>query len=180
MPVRQSRRRQAGVLLGVPLAFAAIWLATPVLRGADDPAAGAEVKSGSQAASQPFITGEPFVRPEQASAALAVVPVPSAALSPQVEQAVRSSDPAARAEALYALATAPRERALPILQRLLKDGAYPDRQLVIESLAVMARTQGDADERIRTAFRVEIFDGSDEATSGAAEKALADLEEDLR
>lgn len=167
-------------MLGVPLAFVALWFVTPGVRGTSDPAAVAAEKAASPAVSRPLTTSAPSIRPEQAGAALAVVPVPSAALSPQVEQAVRSSDPAARAEALYALATAPRERALPILQRLLKDGAYPDRQLVIESLAIMARTQGDADERIRNAFRVEIYDGSDEATSSSAEKALADLEEDQR
>ena len=46
--------------------------------------------------------------------------------------------------------------------------------------AILARLQGDADERIRTAFRVELYDGSDEATTRAAQQALDDLEADLR
>lgn len=92
---------------------------------------------------------------------------------------VTSPDPGARADAIAGLAMAPRERSLPILQNLLKDGAYPDRQLVIESLAILARQQGDADERIRTALRIEIYDGSDDTISAAAKSALVDLEQDL-
>ena len=89
------------------------------------------------------------------------------------------SDPSKRADAIVALGTAPREDALPVLENLLGLANDDDRALVFASLRTLARGQGDADERIRSAVRKVIYHGGDEAVTVAAQATLDGIEDDL-
>jgi hypothetical protein len=90
-----------------------------------------------------------------------------------------AEDPAVRATAIDALANAPKARALPTLLHLMRSGVDNDRQLAMDSLHTMALEQGDENDAIRTALRLVIYDGDDEATISSAQIALEDIEYDL-
>src|SRR5262249_17872234 len=91
-------------------------------------------------------------------------------------------DPRERAAAIAALATAPRARAVPVLQGVLNFGGdHADRELALISLRALALRQGDADGAIRNALRRAIDrHGDDEDIDRAAQAALDDIERDLR
>lgn len=88
-------------------------------------------------------------------------------------------DPAVRAAAIDALAHAPKSKALPALIHVMRSGIDNDRQLALNSLHTLALQQGDANDEIRTALRLQIYDGDDETISSSAQIALEDIEHDL-
>lgn len=86
-------------------------------------------------------------------------------------------DPAKRAKAIAALATAPRAQAIPVLQKVLNTGEPEiDRPLALHSLRTLALQQGDVDGGIRDVFRQAIYDGRYEAITPGAQAALDDVE----
>jgi hypothetical protein len=93
-----------------------------------------------------------------------------------LEQA-EGMDAAKRAAAIEALGRAPRALALPVLERVVKDGeADVDRHVALGALHTLAMGQGDADGAIRDLLRELIYDGNDEAVTDNATAALTSLE----
>ena len=86
-------------------------------------------------------------------------------------------NPTKRANAIAALATAPRSQAIPVLQKVLNTGEPEiDRPLALHSLRTLALQQGDGDGGIRDVFRQAIYDGRYEAITPGAQAALDDVE----
>jgi HEAT repeat protein len=92
-------------------------------------------------------------------------------------QDLNSAEAAKRAAAITALATAPREQALPALRNVLTSGEHADRPQAINSLRELALGQGDADGRVRQIIREVIYHGDDEALASQAQDALDVVEE---
>jgi HEAT repeat protein len=136
---------------------------------ADVPAAGKEIVLPATAAPTTVITPT------------ASTPVPEATPAPdQVAswlQDLNSADAAKRDAAITALATAPREQALPALRNVLTSGEHVDRPQAINSLRELALGQGDADGRVREIIREVIYHGDDEALATQAQDALDVVEE---
>jgi HEAT repeat protein len=88
-------------------------------------------------------------------------------------------DPAIRAKAIDALANAPKTKAVPVLLNVMRAGDDNDRQLAVDSLHTLALQQGDEDDGIRTALRLVIYDGEEEAMISNAQIALEDIEYDI-
>ncbi|MGC3981026.1 MAG: hypothetical protein QM808_07205 [Steroidobacteraceae bacterium] len=78
-----------------------------------------------------------------------------------VKWANENTDARTRAADITALTTAPREQALPMLQRVLNAGADTDKQLALEALHNMALQQGDDDGSLRNVLRQAIYHGDD-------------------
>jgi hypothetical protein len=110
-------------------------------------------------------------------------PEPQApAMTPaKVSQLIADStggDAAKRADAIAALADAPRAEALPVLRRILTDGEpQVDRPLALRSLRDLALNQGDDDGAIREAVRNSIYHGDDFTKTGDAQEVLDIIEE---
>lgn len=92
--------------------------------------------------------------------------------------ATSDEDPTVRAAAIDALGNAPKSKALPVLLNVLRSGINNDRQLALDSLHTLALEQGDENDAIRTALRLVIYDGDDEAMISGAQIALEDIEYD--
>jgi HEAT repeat protein len=111
----------------------------------------------------------------------ASTPVPEATPAPDEVarwlQDLNSADAAKRDAAITALATAPREQALPALRNVLTSGEHADRPQAINSLRELALGQGDADGRVREIIREVIYHGDDEALATQAQDALDVVEE---
>ena len=76
---------------------------------------------------------------------------------------VSGGDAARRAAAISALASAPREQAVPVLRRVLNGGEPSvDRPLALRSLRELALQQGDADGKVRDAIREAIYHSDDQ------------------
>jgi hypothetical protein len=89
-----------------------------------------------------------------------------------------SGDPATRAAAILALASAPKIEALPVLRNVLENGEPSiDRPLALRSLRDLALHQGDEDGAIRSVVREAIYHGDDEAVVQSAQGALEIIEE---
>jgi hypothetical protein len=89
-----------------------------------------------------------------------------------------SGDPATRAAAILALASAPKIAALPVLRNVLENGEPSiDRPLALRSLRDLALHQGDEDGAIRSVVREAIYHGDDEAVVQSAQGALEIIEE---
>jgi HEAT repeat protein len=124
-----------------------------------------------------------------ATAAPATGPVAISASTPMPETAaapdqvarwledLNSADAAQRNAAIRALATAPREQALPALRNVLTSGEHADRPQAVNSLRELALGQGDADGRVREIIREVIYHGDDEALAMQAQDALDVVEE---
>ena len=109
----------------------------------------------------------------------AVPAQPQAAPANEVTQWIRDSqgtDANARATAIAALAGAPRDRSLPVLERLVMNADPADRPLALKSLQQLALEQGDTDNRIRSAMRDVIYHGDDEQLAAGAQAALDSVE----
>lgn len=104
-------------------------------------------------------------------------PPPTAAQVDQWIGDTNSADAGRRAEAINALARAPRDQALPVLRRLVTQGDATDRPRALNSLRELALDQGDTDGAIRQAIREVIYHGDDEALATAAQDALDVVEE---
>jgi hypothetical protein len=122
--------------------------------------------------------------PSAVSTTLAVA-TPTAAGQPQATPAsevtqwirdTQNTDADARAAAITALAVAPRDRSLPVLERLVMNADPADRPLALKSLQQLALEQGDTDNRIRSAIRDVIYHGDDEQLAAGAQAALDSVE----
>jgi hypothetical protein len=86
-------------------------------------------------------------------------------------------DPKTRADAITALAAAPKAQAVPVLRKVLTVGdPQVDRQLALDSLHVLALGQGDSDGTIRKVLRDVIYHGDDTAVGQSAQSILEDIE----
>lgn len=102
---------------------------------------------------------------------------PTVAATGQLIERAWDTDAAQRAAAIEALGRAPRARALPALERIVKTGeASVDRHVAVSALHQLAMGQGDADGAIRDLLRELIYDGNDEAVTENASAALASIE----
>ena len=85
-----------------------------------------------------------------------------------------------RAEAIAALARAPKAQAVPALQRVLETGEPElDRQIALRSLHALALEHGDEGGAIRDVLRGAIYHGDDEGVSQSAQAVLDDIEADM-
>lgn len=90
---------------------------------------------------------------------------------------VESPDPRSRANAIAALAKAPKEEAVPVLSHVLETGEpQVDRHIALRSLHAIALEQGDDDGGIRQALRGAIYHGDDDSVSENAQALLDDIE----
>ncbi len=142
----------------------------------------------SQAASGPAATNPaPAADAHMTTAAAAVTPAPTPPVEAQSSQSVDrwiadagSHDPRIRADALVALAQAPKSQAVPALAQVLETGERDvDRQLAVQSLHSIALAQGDADGGIRKVLRAAVYHGDDEGVSQSAQAVLEDIEAEL-
>lgn len=125
--------------------------------------------------------------PAMVATANSPVPTTTSALAPEAAptpnevahwlEDLHSADPAKRDAAITALATAPREQALPALRGVLTSGEINDRPQAINSLRELALAQGDADGRVREIIREVIYHGDDETLATQAQDALDVVEE---
>lgn len=105
----------------------------------------------------------------------AAVPEGESAVSKWVEDAT-GEDPKARAEAIAALAHAPKDAALPALKKVLTGGEPEvDRPLALASLRTLALEQGDADGRIKELLRQTLSHADDERLAEAAQAVLDEV-----
>jgi HEAT repeat protein len=89
-----------------------------------------------------------------------------------------SSDAQSRADAISALAKAPKAEAIPVLRNVLNNGEpIIDRSLALQALRDLALYQGDDDGVIRSVVREAIYHGDDEAVALSAQGALEIIEE---
>jgi hypothetical protein len=154
-------------------------VAVGVLVGVGWYVAGQRGNSTVQAASVPA------VKPPVKQAAMTPVANPerqAPAMTPaRVSQLIVDSmggDAAKRADAIAALAEAPRAEALPVLRRILTDGEpQVDRPLALRSLRDLALNQGDDDGAIREAVRNSIYHGDDFTKTDDAQEVLDIIEE---
>jgi hypothetical protein len=117
----------------------------------------------------------------QVAAAPAVELTPAARTPDSVATLIAdtsSGDAAKRANAITALASAPRNEAIPVLGRILTNGEpQVDRPLALSSLRDLALNQGDADGRIRDAVRYAIYHGDDQTKVDDVQDVLDIIEE---
>ena len=84
-----------------------------------------------------------------------------------------SGPAASRVAAFERLAKAPRDQALPLLERVLLNGdPAVDRPAALRSLLELALAQGDGDQRIRDSVREVIYHGDDADFAAQAQQAL--------
>ena len=89
----------------------------------------------------------------------------------------QSNDAKTRADAIQALATAPKAQALPALKRVLESGEpQVDRQIALRSLHVMALNDGDDTGAIRDTIRYAVYHSDDEGVTQNAQALLEDIE----
>lgn len=83
-----------------------------------------------------------------------------------------------RGAAIADLANAPRDKALPVLKRVLLNGEIGvDRPLALRSLRALALSQGDADGGIRAAVREAIYHGDDDSMADELQSTLGEVEQ---
>jgi hypothetical protein len=136
----------------------------------------------SETASGDTISAAPAVQPSQGSdieRAEASSQSMTAETVAQWSIQATDGDSQTRSVAIVALAAAPRAQAVPILQRVLRTGELPDRQLALGSLRTLALDQGDADGAIRGALRQATYHGDDDDVVRGAQAALDDIDRDL-
>jgi hypothetical protein len=93
---------------------------------------------------------------------------------------LNGGDAKKRAAAIAAMASVPKEQAVPVLQGVLISGEREvDRPLALRTLRTLAERQGDEDGHIRDALRHAIYHGDDEATTQAAQDMLGQVESQL-
>jgi HEAT repeat protein len=91
-----------------------------------------------------------------------------------------SPDPQTRADAIAALASAPKSEALPVLKNVLETGEPEvDRQVALRSLHTLALRDGDASGSIRDVLRGAQYHGGDESVSESAAALIEDLDSEL-
>jgi HEAT repeat protein len=89
----------------------------------------------------------------------------------------QSNDAKKRAEAIEALANAPKARAIPALERVLESGEpQVDRQIALRSLHRIALKDGDDNGAIRDVIRHAIYHSDDEGVTQSAQAFLEDIE----
>jgi len=89
----------------------------------------------------------------------------------------QSSDAKMRADAIQALANAPKAQALPALKRVLESGEpQVDRQIALRSLHVLALNDGDDTGTIRDTIRYAVYHSDDEGAAQSAQAYLEDIE----
>jgi hypothetical protein len=127
----------------------------------------------------------PSARSTAAQPPAAVTPVEADDEAPAVSAAnigrwvsdTTSPDPQIRANAIVALAQAPKSQALPALARVLESGdPEVDRQIALRSLHSLALEHGDEDNAIRSILRDAIYHGDDEQVNQSAQAVLDDIE----
>lgn len=88
-----------------------------------------------------------------------------------------SEDPKVRAAAIAALANAPKEQAMPALERVLETGEpNVDRHIALRSMHSLALSDGDRNGQIRDVIRGAIYHGDDDGVTQTAQSLLDDIE----
>jgi hypothetical protein len=152
-------------------------VAQPVATDPSTPATAAAADLTAPPAEQPAAVEQAPPAPEPAPGP------PQAASAETVAQwsaDLNGTDAAKRAAAIAAMASVPKEQAVPVLQGVLISGERQvDRPLALRTLRTLAERQGDEDGHIRDAVRHAIYHGDDDATTQAAQETLGQIENDL-
>jgi len=137
----------------------------------------------AKTASAPVVTGapaKPIEAPPVATTAKPVEAVRAPSSPNDVVQWIantQSSDAKTRADAIQALANAPKAQALPALKRVLESGEpQVDRQIALRSLHVLALNDGDDTGTIRDTIRYAVYHSDDEGAAQSAQAYLEDIE----
>lgn len=89
----------------------------------------------------------------------------------------QSNDAKTRAAAIEALATAPKAKAIPVLERVLESGEpQVDRQIALQALHKLALSDGDSTGQIRDVIRHAMYHSDDEGVTQSAQAILEDIE----
>lgn len=130
--------------------------------------------------SPPMQLAPPAVHVSDAMTNEAAEPASSPEAIAQLIAETNSANDATRAAAISKLANAPKEIALPTLQRLLESGEpMVDRPTALRSLRDLALFHGDDDGRVRGVVREAIYHGDDDAFVEQAQLALEMIEESV-
>jgi len=130
---------------------------------------------GSASASMQTRAAAQMEAPGPTSPPDAAAPDGESAVSKWVEDAT-GEDPKARADAISALAHAPKDAALPALKKVLTSGEPEvDRPLALASLRTLAIEQGDEDGRIKETLRQTLSHADDERLTEAAQAVLDEV-----
>lgn len=114
--------------------------------------------------------------PANTPAAPASPPPPTDDFSRWIAE-TQSSDAKTRAAAIAALVNVPKERSVPVLERVLESGEpQVDRQIALRSLHSMALNDGDKDGAIRDVIRQAMYHSDDAAVTQSAQSVLEDIE----
>jgi HEAT repeat protein len=128
-------------------------------------------------------SGRPESAPTVAKLTNDVADVPTVHSRATIEKWIvdtTSPDPQTRADAIAALANAPKSEALPVLKNVLETGEPEvDRQVALRSLHTLALRDGDASGSIRDVLRGAQYHGGDESVSESAAALIEDLDSEL-
>jgi hypothetical protein len=172
MSMQSNSQRRTLIAVAVIIAGGVV---AGLVCGRDDRAPPAAPTAAEQAPASAAVRRIPAA-PSTASS-IREAPLPLPALSEQdIERLANDSmvGPAAsRLAAIERLSGAPRDQALPLLERVLLNGdPGVDRPAALHGLRELALTQGDADERIRDTVRKAIYHGDDESLAAEAQETL--------
>jgi hypothetical protein len=85
-------------------------------------------------------------------------------------------DSDSRADAIFALASAPAAQAVPVLHGIIVSGDIVNGHLALDSLRTMALNQGDSDGSIRRSVRFAVYHGTSDTITQSAQEILDELE----
>jgi hypothetical protein len=164
------RAGEKGTLIAVAVIIAG-GVVAGVLLGRGDGAA-EPVRGDTPAPAKVLQSGVAPVAPAPAPAAPAVAALSDEDLTRLGEESM-SGPAAVRVRAIEQLSKAPRDRALPLLKRVLLNGdPAVDRPAALLGLRELALAQGDGDGHIRDALREVVYHGDDEKLAADAQETL--------
>jgi hypothetical protein len=117
--------------------------------------------------------------PSSGESASPETPAAPVTIAQQIKD-TESTDAKIRAAAIAALANAPKEQAMPALQRVLENGEpNVDRHIALQSMYSLALRDGDPNGQIRDVMRSAIYHGDDDGVTQTAQSLLDDIEAEL-
>jgi HEAT repeat protein len=142
-----------------------------------------DVAASTSIAAATATGGGPESAPAAAKLANEVAEAPAVHSRATIEKWIvdtTSPDPQTRADAIAALANAPKSEALPVLKNVLETGEPEvDRQVALRSLHTLALRDGDPSGSIRDVLRSAQYHGGDESVSESAAALIEDLDSEL-
>ena len=178
-PLRPTRTLAALLLAGCTI-IACYTLARDDRNDREPAAATPPQQSTRQPAEVTPKAGLPAPATQFAGSAAATDPAPTQAPSAEsIAKLVKDAtegDADSRADAIFALASAPAAQAVPVLHGIIVSGDIGNGHLALDSLRTMALNQGDSDGAIRNSVRFAVYHGSSDTITQSAQEILDELE----